>query len=68
MVDIDLAQLIVEKHWKQCPECGRVVEKIDGCNSMFCYCDAAFCYECGKLLWDDKDVCVCSDPQSESDA
>ena len=36
------------EHGKQCPECGRVIEKNEGCNHMTCLCGAHFCWQCGK--------------------
>lgn len=36
------------EHSKRCPECGRVIEKSEGCNHMTCLCGAHFCWKCGK--------------------
>ena len=36
------------EHGKQCPECGRVIEKNEGCNHMTCRCGAHFCWQCGE--------------------
>ena len=38
------------EHGKRCPECKRVIEKIDGCNHISCRCGAHFCWECGKTF------------------
>ena len=35
------------KGWKECPGCGAMVDKIDGCLHMVCDCGAEFCYSCG---------------------
>ena len=32
----------------RCPDCGCVIEKIDGCNHMACRCGAHFCWQCGE--------------------
>ncbi|KAK3311215.1 uncharacterized protein B0T15DRAFT_66750 [Chaetomium strumarium] len=37
-----------EMGWKQCPECGRWVEKTLGCNHISCICGCDFCYHCGR--------------------
>ena len=42
------------EHGKQCPECGRMIEKSEGCNHMTCLCGAHFCWKCGKSFSADK--------------
>ena len=38
-----------QTHNWPCPECGTMVDKTDGCNSMHCNCGAFFCWNCGNL-------------------
>lgn len=32
-----------------CPQCGRMLSLLTGCNHMTCICEAEFCYICGEL-------------------
>eukprot|EP00271_Cylindrocystis_brebissonii_P008378 TRINITY_DN2258_c0_g1_i4.p1 TRINITY_DN2258_c0_g1~~TRINITY_DN2258_c0_g1_i4.p1 ORF type:complete len:701 (-),score=209.59 TRINITY_DN2258_c0_g1_i4:1181-3283(-) len=34
-------------HTKECPKCGKPVEKNGGCNLVACMCGQAFCWLCG---------------------
>ena len=37
----------VYSNYKQCPECGVLIEKVDGCNQMKCTnCEFCFCWLC----------------------
>ncbi|KZV70810.1 hypothetical protein PENSPDRAFT_429897 [Peniophora sp. CONT] len=33
---------------KKCPRCSVLMEKVDGCNHMSCYCGAHICWTCGR--------------------
>ncbi|XP_072037935.1 uncharacterized protein [Amphiura filiformis] len=33
-------------HVKKCPFCSNLIEKLTGCNYMFCVCKRAFCWDC----------------------
>ncbi|OMJ85235.1 hypothetical protein SteCoe_13471 [Stentor coeruleus] len=53
--DSSLEQLILSQNWKRCPTCGVPVEKLDGCQ--FLYCDSKICrgrnnlcYICGRFV------------------
>ena len=53
--DAALEELILSQNWKKCPTCGVPVEKIDGCQ--FLYCDSLICkgrnnmcYICGRFV------------------
>lgn len=53
----DLADLARRSGWKECPECGRMAEKIPGgCKHMTCPCGAEYCYECNSTDWKN---CAC---------
>ena len=34
-------------HWKACPACGHIVERLQGCLHIHCRCGNDFCYGCG---------------------
>jgi IBR domain, a half RING-finger domain len=57
--DSALEDLILSQNWKKCPTCGVPVEKIDGCQ--FLYCDSQICrgvnnlcYICGRFVIEDQ--------------
>ncbi|KAK7935701.1 ATP-dependent RNA helicase-like protein [Apiospora marii] len=37
-----------QQGWAECSRCGRIIERIHGCNHMTCPCSYQFCYACGK--------------------
>ncbi|KAI1093641.1 hypothetical protein F5B19DRAFT_114487 [Rostrohypoxylon terebratum] len=43
----DLAK---EKGWAECPKCGHIIEKIEGCNSIVCSCGESVCYQCSNPM------------------
>lgn len=46
-----LSQTWIENFSKSCPKCNTKIEKIDGCNKMFCNrCQSSFCWICLDLL------------------
>lgn len=47
--DAALMLLAKQGHWKRCPSCRHMVERLTGCNHMVCRCGNAFCYACGAL-------------------
>ncbi|CAO3655546.1 unnamed protein product [Mucor fragilis] len=36
-----------EKSWTRCPKCQNLIERKDGCLTIWCKCGAEFCYRCG---------------------
>lgn len=53
--DETLEKLLLSQNWKRCPTCGVPVEKMDGCQ--FLYCDSLICkgknnlcYVCGRFV------------------
>ncbi|KXT13901.1 hypothetical protein AC579_2634 [Pseudocercospora musae] len=52
-----------QQKWQQCPDCKRLVEKIDGCNHVLCRCGCDFCYKCGTHL----DRCLCEDDDEDDE-
>lgn len=46
-----LSEKWIESFSKACPRCKANIEKIDGCNKMFCNrCQSGFCWICLELL------------------
>lgn len=41
-------ELMIQEKWKHCPECRQLIERVDGCEHMMCYCGTEFCYLCGR--------------------
>ncbi|KAH8600117.1 hypothetical protein B0O99DRAFT_503957 [Bisporella sp. PMI_857] len=39
-------KLATKKGWKQCPHCGFILNKTEGCLHMTCRCRAEWCYSC----------------------
>ena len=48
--DEENRKLAETEGWKYCPnsKCNKLVEKIDGCDTMTCKCGQQFCYRCGN--------------------
>ncbi|KAI0843063.1 hypothetical protein F5Y06DRAFT_304583 [Hypoxylon sp. FL0890] len=42
----ELEAVAAKEGWKHCYKCNRLVEKLDGCDSVVCPCGASFCYKC----------------------
>ncbi|KIW77942.1 hypothetical protein Z517_07775 [Fonsecaea pedrosoi CBS 271.37] len=61
-----LYELRDEHQWRQCPTCGIMVEKTDGCDHMNCVCGIEFCYVCGTLF-DESSRCGCDDEEYYTD-
>ncbi|MQL91550.1 hypothetical protein Taro_024169 [Colocasia esculenta] len=36
--------------WQKCPNCGVMVERIDGCIFIRCRCQHCFCYRCASAM------------------
>jgi hypothetical protein len=51
--DMCIAHRPKEVETKQCPECGREIEKDGGCNHMTCVCGHEFCWVC-LTRWPDE--------------
>lgn len=46
-----LSEKWIENFSKACPKCNAHIEKIDGCNKMFCNrCQSSFCWICMEML------------------
>ncbi|KDP40932.1 hypothetical protein JCGZ_24931 [Jatropha curcas] len=37
-----------KEHVKSCPECGSIIEKVDGCNHIECRCGKHICWVCSE--------------------
>ncbi|KAG2439793.1 hypothetical protein HYH02_010428 [Chlamydomonas schloesseri] len=57
--DAPLLALSAQQHWKQCPRCRFLVERVEGCNHMTCRCGSQFCYACGKGYEGGLKACRC---------
>ena len=59
--DQENADLAKKEGWKYCPnsKCNKLVEKIDGCDTMTCKCGQQFCYRCGNG-YDTPYPCTCN--------
>lgn len=44
----ELDLLIKEQGYMPCSNCGRMIERNQGCPHMTCYCDHEFCIHCGE--------------------
>lgn len=54
--------------WQHCPQCNRLISKIEGCNHITCVCKYEFCYIC-RARWTRERCtagCVLFDPQDEN--
>lgn len=50
-LDALLSHTWIENFSKSCPKCSTKIEKIDGCNKMFCNrCQSSFCWICLDML------------------
>ncbi|KAG8655408.1 probable E3 ubiquitin-protein ligase RNF217 [Manihot esculenta] len=45
--DILIGELIEEKKWTRCYNCGHSVERVSGCRDIKCKCGVRFCHQCG---------------------
>ncbi|KAJ6693551.1 hypothetical protein OIU85_004334 [Salix viminalis] len=45
--DILAGELIEEKKWTRCYNCGHSVERVSGCRDIKCKCGVQFCHQCG---------------------
>ncbi|KAK2461385.1 hypothetical protein APHAL10511_006609 [Amanita phalloides] len=43
--DVAFWNMVKVKRWRQCPECGAVIEKNGGCSHMACRCGNSFTYK-----------------------
>ncbi|KAI0559587.1 E3 ubiquitin ligase RBR [Gracilaria domingensis] len=43
-----LHDLIRDKGWRRCPDCGTGIEKTVGCPHVVCVCGGELCYSCGE--------------------
>ena len=60
-------KLADEEGLQVCPNtrCGRLIEKIEGCDHMTCTCGTYFCYNCGEELNSrDAEACPCKHEES----
>ncbi|KAK8078008.1 hypothetical protein PG996_004178 [Apiospora saccharicola] len=37
-----------QQGWAECGRCGRIIDRIEGCNHITCPCSYEFCYACGS--------------------
>ncbi|KAI1394209.1 uncharacterized protein F4822DRAFT_439887 [Hypoxylon trugodes] len=52
----ELQAIAEKKGWKRCA-CGRLIERIDGCESIICICGRDLCYDCSREIGD----CICNE-------
>ena len=57
--DSALESLILSQNWKKCPTCGVPVEKVDGCQFLYCSSPICrgknnLCYLCGRFVVEDQ--------------
>ncbi|KAI1096524.1 hypothetical protein F5B19DRAFT_488481 [Rostrohypoxylon terebratum] len=45
-----IKKLASDRGWRQCPNCGTLIEKNEGCGHIMCYCGQKFCYRCSLAL------------------
>ncbi|KAJ6407480.1 hypothetical protein OIU84_010885 [Salix udensis] len=45
--DILVGELIEQKRWTRCYNCGHSVERVSGCRDIKCKCGVRFCHNCG---------------------
>ncbi|XP_015581564.1 E3 ubiquitin-protein ligase RSL1 [Ricinus communis] len=45
--DVLIGELIEEKKWTRCYNCGHSVERVSGCRDVKCKCGVRFCHQCG---------------------
>nr|GLL21440.1 probable E3 ubiquitin-protein ligase RNF217 [Ipomoea trifida] len=60
--DVEVEEMARNFKWMKCPHCNRVVDKIDGCIHITCWCGLEFCYVCGSIWSEDHWDC-----QTEND-
>jgi hypothetical protein len=46
----ELEQLKKIQNYQNCPKCGVLTEKMDGCDHIMCLCGAHFCWICSTLF------------------
>ena len=51
--ELALKKLVLRQGWMQCPRCRTSVERVSGCDHMYCLCGQRFCYSCGGS------TCIC---------
>ncbi|KAK7246092.1 hypothetical protein RIF29_40951 [Crotalaria pallida] len=57
--DITLHLLALNKRWKRCQLCRRMIELTQGCYHMTCWCGHEFCYSCSAEYRDGQQTCQC---------
>ncbi|KAG8635577.1 E3 ubiquitin-protein ligase dbl4 [Manihot esculenta] len=58
--DITLHRLAQNKRWRRCQQCRRMIELMQGCYHMTCWCGHEFCYSCGAEYRDGQQTCQCA--------
>ncbi|XP_010536490.1 PREDICTED: uncharacterized protein LOC104811473 [Tarenaya hassleriana] len=58
--DITLHRLALNKRWRRCQQCRRMIELIQGCYHMTCWCGHEFCYSCGAEYRNGQQACHCA--------
>uniref|UniRef100_A0A1D1ZHY9 RBR-type E3 ubiquitin transferase n=1 Tax=Anthurium amnicola TaxID=1678845 RepID=A0A1D1ZHY9_9ARAE len=58
--DITLHRLANGNNWRSCQQCGRMIERTQGCYYMTCWCGHEFCYSCGAEYRDGQQTCQCT--------
>ncbi|OWM83598.1 hypothetical protein CDL15_Pgr004027 [Punica granatum] len=55
-----------EKMWQQCKKCKIMVELVDGCYHISCWCGYEFCYKCRAVWKKRKPTCNCGDKRNNT--
>ncbi|KAI1210033.1 uncharacterized protein F4807DRAFT_460320 [Annulohypoxylon truncatum] len=46
----ELKELAKKEGWAECYECGRMIEKVEGCDRIECACGMSICYTCKNAI------------------
>ncbi|GAV64350.1 IBR domain-containing protein [Cephalotus follicularis] len=58
--DITLHRLALNLRWRRCQQCRRMIELMQGCYHMTCWCGHEFCYSCGAEYRNGQQTCQCA--------
>ncbi|XP_074275709.1 E3 ubiquitin-protein ligase RSL1 [Silene latifolia] len=59
--DVTLHRLALDRRWRRCQQCHRMIELTQGCYHMTCWCGHEFCYACGaEYTANGQQTCQCA--------